>query len=299
MDFQQSFEPEPNPGTPDLGRLNDERLVRQKSRLRDHTVLQVNLDAKNLKIDRRYQRPIMASRVDSMARYWSKSLAGSLEISRRADADYVVDGQQRVTAGLQVDPAICFPCNLHLSLSFNEECILFEEVNRNRKAVAANSDFRSRLARGEPVAKDIEWLTELTGYKLVLEGTTTTLPMQVAAVGSLETIYRTYGKAELYQVLNIIRECWPNEVRATRQGVLDGLSLFVHLYGKEMDYERLIRVLSNHTTQDLTVASSALARATGGTIKKNIARQIFFHYNERLRTNRLTDHFSAGRSDDG
>lgn len=238
------------------------------------------LPVKDLIIDPTYQRDIQSGEVSRLVKDWNWLACGMLAVSLRpvkgSDLNQyaVLDGQQRLSAIRQIGFKEA-PCRIYVDLTPTQEAELFELLN-NAKKPGFNDLFKSRLSRGEPIAKAINMAVEQAGYHLDPERrhgnrTSAKVHFYIQTMSELERIYKmggsTGGVPLIMDTLKFIRDAWAPEYLSQQAEILPGVAIFLKRYPsavrKEM-IEKLRRVGLNKITQMALQYRAVHGKATGG-----------------------------------
>lgn len=196
------------------------------------------LPVDELFIDRAYQRDLDSSRTINMANNWNWLACGSLVVSLRNGEDgknryAVIDGQQRLHAikHLKFNEA---PCRIYLDLTQIQEAELYELLNKNKKPTY-NDLFKSRLLRGEQMAKSINMAAEQVNYHLDFERRhhsehSKDAHFYIQTMAELERIYKIGGVTLIMDTLRMYRDLWAPDYVNNQQMVLAGIATFLKDY---------------------------------------------------------------------
>lgn len=194
------------------------------------------LPVDDLFIDSMYQRPFDAGRVAQMSNNWDWLGCGTLAVSMRQDGKFaVLDGQQRLGA-IRLQGYKEAPCRVYVDLTQMQEAALFELLNKNKKP-GFNDLFKSRLMRGEEVAKMINLACENVGYHLDPERKhagerAKDSHFYIQTMAGLERIYKNGGVTHLMDVLKFVKSVWAPQYLEKQEMVISGVAFFLKLYPK-------------------------------------------------------------------
>jgi len=192
------------------------------------------LPTKDLFIDPEYQRDNDRTRQITMANNWNWLACGSLAVSLRVGEDgknqyAVLDGQQRLGSikYLKFDKA---PCRIYVDLTKDQEAELYELLNKSKKPTY-NDLFKSRLMRGEHIAKHIALAAKQLNYNLDPErrhhgDQAKDSHFYIQTMPELERIYKMGGVNLIMDTLRMYRDCWAPEYVQQQQMVLAGMATF-------------------------------------------------------------------------
>lgn len=175
------------------------------SRKRSGSVQWVPLS--DLRVNDRAQREFNES--------WARSILANFDpdkmqypvVNHRAGHYYIADGQHSVWAnkmwlGSWSDQKI--ECIVHEGLTEEQEAELFLSLN-NKRTVGPFEKFRAAVTAGRPDEVNIEAVVQAQGCKV---SRNRSQPGAIAAVASLQKIYRDYGPVILGETVGLIRDCY-------------------------------------------------------------------------------------------
>lgn len=196
------------------------------------------LPVEDLFIDRAYQRDLDRARTITMANNWNWLACGSLAVSLRVGEDgkntyAVLDGQQRLGAikHLKFREA---PCRIYVDLTQEQESELYELLNKSKKPTY-NDLFKSRLMRGEHIAKHINMAVEQLNYHLDPERRhhgeqAKDTHFYIQTMSEMERIYKAGGVTHVMDTMRLYRDLWAPEYVMQQQMVLAGIATFLKDY---------------------------------------------------------------------
>jgi hypothetical protein len=250
-----------------------------------------------LQIDRRVQRQrINKAHANDIARKFDPAGFRYLTVSRRDNGTYaVVDGHHRMTALviLGYGEGTPVPCDVRHGLTLQQEAVLFRLLNTMNKPMPLDS-FLVRVVEGDPVANDINRITEATGWQI---GTTS--PGHVTAVDALERVYTGRSirhspkgpKPEALQAtLQIVSSAWGTDSRGVAAINLIGIGAVYRRDGNAIDIRAIGDKLARFPGGPAGVIGKAKSIAVGG---RNISNAVSFVvvqlYNQKRRAHSLPD----------
>lgn len=195
------------------------------------------LPVDSLIVDTTYQRDFDAARVTKMANEWNwlgcRTLAVSLRKNGSKNEYAVIDGQQRLGA-IRLKGFKEAPCSIYVDLTQEQEALLYELLNKNKK-LGFNDLFKSRLMRGEEVAKNIDIATRTVGYHLDPERVKKSegskdAHFYIQTMAEMERIYQLGGSLLIMDTLKFIKSTWAPEYLYQQQAVLAGVATFLKRY---------------------------------------------------------------------
>lgn len=119
-----------------------------------------------LSVNERVQRAIIPARVKKLAVKWSFRGVGVVTISRRDGQNYIVDGQHRWAAAMQLGHGTSkVLCHIYTDLSEQEEAALFLTLNDSR-SVSPYDRYRVGLIARDPICVGTFEILEEHGLKI-------------------------------------------------------------------------------------------------------------------------------------
>lgn len=209
----------------------------------------------SLQIADSYQRTVVASRVNRIAKNLDSDAFGSLTVGERRDGTlWVVDGMQRLTAARKLG-ITSVPCDVFKSEGPEHEARVFRLKNKERTGVSATSLFRAQLVEKDEQSVDIDTIVRKAGLRMRFENGPHGWPF-VKAVVALEQSYGRVGADGLAQVLSIICVAWSGESDALRGDIIGGLAHFLKR-NPSADIDRLVDRLSKKSVVAVMRAADA------------------------------------------
>lgn len=105
-----------------------------------------------LRVDQTYQRDATSERVSKITKAWSWVSCGVIEVSRRGDQYWVIDGQHRVLAALRRSDIMALPCIVFDVAGVKEEAQGFLNANTTHKPITAIARSKAMAVAGDPAA---------------------------------------------------------------------------------------------------------------------------------------------------
>lgn len=256
----------------------------------EKTVQLIELPLAKLQFDS-YQR-VLRNKWKEIAKDFNPSVAWPIVVSYRDGIYWVVDGQHRVVAAIDVGETTAL-CKVEY-WTFQQEAINFRIFNKVRGSLLAKDAFHADLSYGEPVAVEIESIIRQEGYNLWL-GYGPIPHKPIGAIGSIEKIYKTNQPEGLRRVLSVLNMAWPDE--PVKDSMLNGMAIFLRRY-PEISATDLAKKLQNNgaTVMEIVADGALMKRAGMGSIDNCIGRAILGQYNRNKSTRRLPNLFDAQRN---
>lgn len=218
----------------------------------------VQMDVRNLSIDKGYQRELDHRRVDRIVDDYDPRLLGVLEVSIRNGngKGTVFDGGHRLAA-LKKLKITKVPVLAHSDLTPKEEAMLFVALQNGRKRVNPIQRFAAQVFSGDLFAVDLKAAVEEAGWHVSRHGSGP--DTGIKGIVTLERIFRNGNLAETLA----LAELWRGDEKVTDAMFLDGLALLQQQYGARLDAAALKR-LAAHAPQVYLRRASGGGMAGGG-----------------------------------
>jgi hypothetical protein len=208
------------------------------------------------------QRDLKSYRVDKMlSNGFNPDIMGYPVVSEREGHFWVIDGQARIEAlkkwlvdwkGQQIQ------CRVYVGLTVEQECDLFLDLNSFTQ-IGVWPKFHNAVTAGRVEETDINRIVKINNL-IVAHGSTDN---SIAAVGTLQKIYRRSGGVVLGRALRIARDAYGKP--GLEGAVLDGLGLLCQRYNGELDEKAATEKLSkaHGGVNGLTGRAANIRRQTG------------------------------------
>ena len=247
------------------------------------------IKAKEINVDPIYQRDEQKSMVKEIIRNFDYHKVNPVKVVLRSDRQYYAFDGQQTTIGLRskFGDNYLVPCMVYYDVTtWVDEAELFEGTNdkRAKRPVGIKNMWKSRLARGEEKAVNIQRIAERNGL-IVRASTGGDNKGQIRALSSLDKIYDVYGESVLEEVLCIISQAWGGDPISLSASILYGMSIFADTYKGKYDRSRLIKKLHGTSPQTIIVAG----KASNSVSNKKYAKEILFIYNSYLKNRKLDE----------
>ena len=205
------------------------------------------------------QRDLNQNRVDHIVATFDLEQIGTPTVNLRDHVFWIIDGQHRIEALRQIgwdDQQI--QCWTYEGLSEEEEAEKFLKLN-DYLAVNALAKFRVSVQAGRETECDIDRIVRALGLVVSADK----VPGAIGAVGTLRRVYERAGAGVLRQTLVTVRDAYGDP--GLEAAVIDGIGLFVHRYGSDIDYAQVISRLkgANGGSHGLLGKAENIRRSTG------------------------------------
>lgn len=249
----------------------------------------------DLKIDGRTQRPFDEAHANRIARTFDPSLVGLLEVSRRPDGFYLIDGQHRTAAAIKAGRGDTpMPCYVVDGLSIAQEGHRFVGINSTVKKPHIIDLFRIRVVAEDPAAVEIDQILSAAGLQVAVSNNDGT----ISAIAAAEAVYYGRGTTKLGEpnpellidTLSVLGEAWGKSRDAYDATILKAMGVLLGKHGGRIDKDRLAHLLAKSGTAAQLIGR---ARSLGDATRKSApaaAVQVMIEiYNHSLRSGRIKE----------
>lgn len=190
---------------------------------------------KDLVSNQDYQRNLSDSQIIRASEEFDIYQINPVKISRRNGTNYVFNGQHTIEIVAMVSGSRETPvwCMIYDDLSYEHEADIFANQMKHVRPLHPYEIFKANIEAGNPdqlMIRDIVQSYGLTiGNKKV--------PGMVAAVSSLESIYKKYGYHALSRVLRLCVGAWEGDPSSLTANMLNGVTRLVVTYGDKLKDE--------------------------------------------------------------
>lgn len=237
-----------------------------------------------LKIDNTYQRPLSRCKVNRMVKNFNEGYIGAITVSCREDGFYyVLDGQHR----LETLKYLCIDyvmCQIHHDLSFEEEALMFRNLNSIRSNPTAPQIFKASLIGNDQEAITIKSIIEKNGLKISTEGRR--YDGLIGCVHMIQRCYRSLKDEKFDRMLKLIYQTWEGEADSLIDDIFGGMSVLVREYGDQINDDVFVKKMSKISPTLLSRACTLNMRTHGGGPTTNMAKALIHEYNKGLRTDK-------------
>lgn len=172
-----------------------------------------------------YQRELNMSRVKKYSNDFDWDIFGVPLVSMRGGEYYVVDGMHRIELLklMGIDEVMC---QVITGLTYEMEAGKFVKLNSERGGLSTNQKFHGRVEGKEPTAMNIVRILNEYGFTYSNKQTVSKDNV-IAAIGSIEEIYKRYGSNHLCRTLSILRNTWYGAAGSLKRDIVRGISTFL------------------------------------------------------------------------
>jgi hypothetical protein len=160
------------------------------------------LNKYDLYIDPSYQRTGDNKRALDLARNWSWLACGTLQIAKRNNKYYVIDGQHRLMAAVKRDDIDVVPCMVYETDNNTDEAIGWLRANTFRRIPTSIQKFPALIESGNTDALYLKEVCDLLGIKITKNNTNA---LEMASIKSSLNII-AHNRLRFYKVMSFIAE---------------------------------------------------------------------------------------------
>lgn len=244
------------------------------------SVMVTSVKANQLMSNTEYQRSIDKNKVAKIVKEFDMHKLGVIKVSQRDGRYYVFDGQHRLAALIirnNNNRDFLVKCEVHTGLSYEDEAKLFAEQYAGATKVSSNERFKALKESKDPDVLNI--LSIVNSVGLDISYTTTAVDNKIVCLNTLTKSYKKLGPDGFKTILDVVKQAWDGEYSSLTMEIIGGLTVFYHIYNKQIDLERLISRLRATAPVEIKRAGKSDHNASGDT---RYAKAIFNVYNMRL-----------------
>lgn len=247
------------------------------------------LTARELLVDKDYQRMVHNRRVDQIVANYDADVFGVLYANQRDSGHiYLMDGQHRWEALRKMHAEdMKAPCYVVSGLDKQGEARVFWKMNQFRLHPGSLDTFRARIQAGDSDAVAIQQIAWDLGLHL-MSYPAAMGPNDVLAYGTLERIYRM---GVLPDVITIIREGWPHENGAFRAAYMMGVARFMIGFRTLFNVDHLRGVMAAHSAKAIESRALFYKTTLNSASATAFARALHHFYNEHATSSQKLPHW--------
>lgn len=168
-------------------------------------------------VDHKYQREQKPHLISQISGGFDPVLFGRpICFKRGTSVYYCIDGQQRIAAAKELEPALrLIPIVSYALVGVQREAEVFVRINECRKSLTGLEKHRGKIVAKDPAALQIERAVRKAGFSV---GVNNASPRAIAAVAALGYANERVGEDGIVQLLTVSRESWGDDRKA-----LDGI----------------------------------------------------------------------------
>ena len=232
---------------------------------------------KNLVSNQDYQRNLSMLHVKKAVENFDLNQINPIKVSRRDGINYVFNGQHTaeivaMASGSRETPVWCM---IYDDLEYTEEADIFANQMKNVKPLSPLEIFNANCEAGN----DKELLIRSLIESYDLHVSSSSLPGNIMAISTVETIYDKYGYDLLDRVLKLIIITWEGEQKSFSANILNGVSRLVNTYGDNLKDETFKEKLGEISIKEISkIAKERRAGSLG------YAEAMLIYYNKKQRS---------------
>jgi hypothetical protein len=244
------------------------------------------VDVELIDVDHNYQRDVDGQRVSKILKTFRWDHFGAVVLARKPDGRFhVTDGQHRCKAAKLHPNVTHVPALIMKGEGMEAEAENFLVINRARKAVSPVDTYWAGIAAGN--ADDLRLRDVLASAGCdVVAGNANYKPGHTGAVAALRRCIERYGDGATIAALKVIRDAWPTDALALRGILISAIARLIR-NNKQIDRDRLVRVLAPKSFAEMTAAAEAFRKISGGSSETVLSKAITELYNKHLQTNQI------------
>jgi len=244
------------------------------------------IDVDLIDVDHNYQRDVDGRQVTKILRGFRWDHFGAVVLARKADGRFAVtDGQHRCKAaklhpGIRQVPALVTALDGTAAEANN-----FLVINRARKAVSPIDTFWAGVTAGDAAMVRIHEVLLKAGCDVVAQNGAYK-PNHTNAVSAVARAIERYGDAATTTACRLIHQTWPTDSHALRGTLITAIACLLRS-NKDLDQDRLVKVLRPKSFAEMTAAAEAFRKLSGGAADVALRKAITELYNKHLSTNQI------------
>ncbi len=192
------------------------------------------MDEVRIPIDKFQREEPVPAKTERLAKEWNWLLYDPIKIYATDDGVYeVYEGGHRVEAAQMRD--ITHLLAIQYDITDVEAADAYTKQSRNRVNITRYDEHKAALWRGDESARSLEDVVIRNGFTIAARRQKGS--MGIAAVATLYSMLRQYGAEHIGETLKYAAQTWPQDPRLNDGAFLDGLALFLSVYGDKIDDE--------------------------------------------------------------
>ena len=217
-----------------------------------------------LTVNKNYQRNIDNRLVNNITKNYDSSMIGTITVAIDDDCKdeiclyEIIDGQNRVKAMINVLGSNAkIQVNCIYNLNEKEKAKYFYKLNKNRKSLSAMDLFKARLVSGDEHAINLHEICK--NYECNILTIDTNSKNNINTCRSIGLLQRLYKRNLLEDVLLVVQSAYnrnnnENLARGKFEAkFLENISTIIRVYSKEINYQRLVSVLSKNSVNNFNM----------------------------------------------
>lgn len=231
---------------------------------------------KDLVSNQEYQRNLSMLHVKKAVENFDLNQINPIKVSRRDGINYVFNGQHTaeivaMASGSRETPVWCM---IYDDLEYTEEADIFANQMKNVKPLSPLEIFNANCEAGNDKELLIRSLVE--SYDLHISSST--LPGNIVAVSTLESIFDKYGYEMLDRVLKLIIMTWEGEPKSFSANILNGIARLLYAFQDNIKDEIFKAKLGEISIKE--ISKTARERRAGSL---GYAEAMLIFYNKKMK----------------
>jgi hypothetical protein len=233
---------------------------------------------KNLASNQEYQRNLSRTHIAKAAENFNLYQINPVKVSRRNGINYVFNGQHTIEIVALVSGSRETPvwCMIYDDLSYEHEADIFANQMKFVKPLQPYEVFMANIEAGNDDQLIIRDLVESYGLTI---GNKKGVGI-IAAVATLETIFKKYGYHGLSRVLRLIIGAWEGDINSFSANILNAVTRLVVVFGDDLSDELFKEKIGAVSVKQLV--RTAKERRPGS---MGVAEAMLVEYNGKKKTN--------------
>lgn len=239
-------------------------------------------------VDYTYQRHPMKTKINRIVKNFDPDLLGVITCSMRDDNTLaIIDGSHRYHALIQKGMKDAHVNALvYFGLSIQDEAHIFALTNKEHTKPTPSQIFKAGIVSGDETSIAINTIVEKAGAKIEFSAGAD----KIRCVATLRKVYTNAGAGVLLKTLQTLRDAYPNNKEMYRDQMISAVACIYNRYGKKVDQERMVEVLTKLGNPSLVIAQAQAMISSGQVVTfTSLPYLIVSRYNVKLKGNRLSD----------
>jgi hypothetical protein len=246
---------------------------------------------KNLVSNQEYQRNLSLQHVKRAAKNFDIHQINPVKVSRRADRNFVFNGQHTIEIVAEVSGSRDTPvwCMVYDNLNYTEEADIFANQMTYVKKLSPIEIFKANIEAGNDKQLTIKELVESYGLRIA----STSTPGGICAVSSLEYIFDQYGFHTLDRTIRLCVGAWEGIPKSLSANILKAIARLVFVYDDALKDDIFKEKLGVMSIKELTRSAKEIRSGSLG-----YAEIMVITYNKKLKGGALQReklYFEKGR----
>lgn len=207
-----------------------------------------------------YQRELNERRSKEIAEDWNPLLFNPPKVSRRGGKLWAVDGQHTIAAArLKFGEDYKLECRVCSQLTYEQEALTFAGQRKHGRALGAMNTFKAEREGKDPRALKIDRIVKSIGLEVDVGNSGG--QGRIRAIKAMRDAEERHGN--LKDTLELLALWMDGNSAVYSPKIINSVSLLLHVYGDDVDQDRLLKVLCKTSPRDLLLDMKE-ARAEGG-----------------------------------